>query len=106
MELLLPILFGCLILNTLLGLFQTRKTLMILRTYHEPKWITMGRPSLLAGNSPGSMTAFLIFIWRGGYDAVSDSDLKVNCYRLRLFHVFQLMFLIGAILAAALTPAA
>jgi hypothetical protein len=98
MELLLPILFGCLMLNTLAGFILTGRTLNKLRDRHASVWTELGCPTLIVGNSPAAMSAFLRFLWRRSYLPLADEDLTTNCNRLRLIHVLQLLIFTGAIL--------
>jgi hypothetical protein len=98
MELLLPILFGCLMLNTVVGFILTGRTLSKLRDRHASVWTELGSPTLIVGNSPAAMSAFLRFLWRKSYLPLADDDLTTNCNRLRLIHVLQLLIFAGTIL--------
>lgn len=98
MELLLPILFGCLMLNTLVGFILTGRTLNMLRDRHTSVWSELGSPTLVIGNSPAAMSAFLRFLWRRSYLPLADKDLATNCNRLRLLHVVHLFIFASAIL--------
>ncbi len=85
-------------LNTVVGFILTGRTLNMLRDRHASVWSELGSPTLVIGNSPAAMSAFLRFLWRRNYLPLADEGFSTNCNRLLLIHVVHLLIFAGTIL--------
>lgn len=59
--------------------------LRMLRLEHPTIWESLGRPSLIANNSPQNSLATLRFLFKGDYEDLDDAKLVRYCRFLRLF---------------------
>jgi hypothetical protein len=90
-----------LVISFIVGMTLQYFLLRILRAKHPSTWEALGRPTLIANNSPANSIAVLRFIWRKDYSELDDAEFTRLADAVRLFMVLYFIFF-GCVLLASL----
>jgi hypothetical protein len=72
-----------------------------LRLRHSHAWENLGRPTLIANNSPQNSLATMRYIMSAEYKELDDPGFVRYCNFLRLFNVLTLVLVASAIVLIA-----
>ncbi len=94
MKQLFPILFGVLFCSVFVWFFLCYRIFKILETRHPEKYESMGKPSLIMNNSLSNNIAFMKFLFKREWRALSDSGLEtLGNFMLVFFAIYTAGFL-------------
>ena len=98
-----PAILLCVITVYFIGwVFVCRYFLRLLRTRHEERWISLGRPSLVLNNTITNGIAVTRFLWRKEYMELEDEQITRLCsfmlvYQIGWLVLVGLVFIIGPV---------
>ena len=98
-----PAILFCIITVYFIGwLIMCSYFLRLLRTRHEERWISPGKPSLILNNSIANGIAVMRFLWRREYMELEDQQITRLCgfmlvYQIGWFLLVGLLVIIGPV---------
>ncbi len=70
------VLFITMSLDAVVGFTVWSRFLAILRELHPDEWVSLGRPTMVLGNTPGNSWAAIRFVFSGRYRALQNGRLN------------------------------
>ena len=96
-----PLVFGCIFLMVVFGLYLHNKFLVLLRRRHPEVWEKLGSPTLFLNNSIKSNLRTLAFLKNRQYVELNDSQLtKLSKFLWNYNRIYLVVFVVALVIFA------
>jgi hypothetical protein len=81
----------------IIGALRTKKLIRLLRERHERIYESLGRPTLLLGNTASRSARLMAFLWKGRFKQTADQELIQCASWLRVIQAAYLILFATAL---------